>query len=92
MTAIAERAAERAPAAWFVNYTNPAGLVTEALGDVLGERVFGICDSPVELAAGVARALGREPSELRLDSDLPASLPANQPARPADERRFAGPS
>ena len=67
MVALAERAAERAPRAWFLNYTNPAGLVTEALTDVLGDRVVGICDAPAALFAGVARALDRRPDELELD-------------------------
>ena len=67
MVDIAERIAERAPSAWLLNYTNPAGLVTEALGDVLGERVIGICDSPVALTSGVARALERDPAELTFD-------------------------
>lgn len=67
MRGIAERVAERSPGAWFVNYTNPAGLITEALADVLGERVVGICDSPAALTSGVARALGRDAAELRFD-------------------------
>ena len=38
-----------APDAWLINFTNPAGLVTEALRTVLGDRVIGICDSPIGL-------------------------------------------
>ena len=38
-----------APNAWLINFTNPAGLVTEALRTVLGDRVIGICDSPIGL-------------------------------------------
>ena len=58
MRAIAEKVAERAPSAWFINFTNPAGLVTEALRPILGDRVIGICDGPPVLFRGVARALG----------------------------------
>ncbi len=36
-----------APDAWVINFTNPAGLVTEAMSRHLGDRVIGICDSPV---------------------------------------------
>src|SRR5262249_45051982 len=38
MVRLAERVAARVPAAWFVNFTNPAGLVTEAVQGVLGGR------------------------------------------------------
>jgi 6-phospho-beta-glucosidase len=47
-----------APEAWTINFTNPAGMVTEAMSAVLGDRVVGICDSPVGLCRRVARALG----------------------------------
>jgi 6-phospho-beta-glucosidase len=46
-----------APDAWTINFTNPAGMVTEAMSAVLGDRVVGICDSPVGLCRRVARAL-----------------------------------
>jgi 6-phospho-beta-glucosidase len=46
-----------APDAWTINFTNPAGMVTEAMSAVLGDRVIGICDSPVGLCRRVARAL-----------------------------------
>jgi 6-phospho-beta-glucosidase len=67
MIELAEAVAERAPQAWFVNFTNPAGLVTEAIQEVLGERAIGICDSPAGLCRRVAAALQREPSELWFD-------------------------
>jgi len=47
-----------APEAWTINFTNPAGMVTEAMSAVLGDRVIGICDSPVGLCRRVARVLG----------------------------------
>lgn len=55
---VAERVAELAPRAWLVNFTNPAGAVTEAMSAVLGDRVLGICDSPAGLCRRVADALG----------------------------------
>jgi 6-phospho-beta-glucosidase len=54
---IAERVAAVAPDAWVINFTNPAGMITEAMQRVLGERVIGICDSPIGLAHRAARAL-----------------------------------
>lgn len=65
--AIAEQVAERAPDALFVNFTNPAGLVTEALRRVLGERVVGICDSPPDLCRRVAAAVGIAPEQAWFD-------------------------
>jgi 6-phospho-beta-glucosidase len=67
MLDLARVVAERAPHAWFVNFTNPAGLVTEALQDVLGRRVVGICDTPSALCRRVAAALSRRPEELWFD-------------------------
>ncbi|ROP37590.1 6-phospho-beta-glucosidase [Saccharothrix texasensis] len=57
---IARRVAELAPRAWVVNFTNPAGLVTETMARHLGDRVIGICDSPLGLCRRVAKALGVE--------------------------------
>jgi 6-phospho-beta-glucosidase len=54
---IAEAVRDHAPSAWVINFTNPAGMVTEAMSRVLGDRVIGICDSPLGLFRRVARAL-----------------------------------
>jgi 6-phospho-beta-glucosidase len=67
MVALAQTMAERAPHAWLINFTNPAGMVTEAVQQVLGDRAIGICDSPSGLCRRVARALGRDPGELWFD-------------------------
>ncbi|MDV5149394.1 6-phospho-beta-glucosidase [Streptomyces sp. SBC-4] len=64
---IARRVAELAPDAWVINFTNPAGLVTEAMSRILGDRVVGICDSPVGLGRRVARVLGADPGEAWID-------------------------
>jgi 6-phospho-beta-glucosidase len=67
VTSIAETVARCAPGALFINFTNPVGLVTEAVRRVLGDRVVGICDAPEDLCARVARAGGREPDEVAFD-------------------------
>jgi 6-phospho-beta-glucosidase len=64
---IARRVEEIAPEAWVINFTNPAGLVTEAMQRVLGDRVIGICDSPTALARRAALALGLDPLDTRAD-------------------------
>jgi 6-phospho-beta-glucosidase len=50
-----------------INFTNPAGLITEAMQQVLGERVVGICDSPIALCRRASRALGHEPDHATAD-------------------------
>lgn len=47
----------RAPGAWIVSFTNPVGIVTQAMTDGGTSRVIGICDTPTELFEEVARAL-----------------------------------
>lgn len=64
---IARRAARLAPDAWVINFTNPAGLVTEAMSRHLGDRVIGICDSPVGLGRRIARVLGADPKQAWID-------------------------
>ncbi|MFB7414975.1 6-phospho-beta-glucosidase [Streptomyces sp. NPDC056121] len=64
---IARRVKQLAPDAWVINFTNPAGLVTEAMSRHLGDRVIGICDSPVGLGRRVARVLGADPGEAWID-------------------------
>ncbi|NED77530.1 6-phospho-beta-glucosidase [Streptomyces sp. SID9944] len=64
---IARRAARLAPDAWVINFTNPAGLVTEAMSRHLGDRVIGICDSPVGLGRRIARVLGVPPGDAWID-------------------------
>jgi 6-phospho-beta-glucosidase len=63
----ARRIATLAPDAWVINFTNPAGMVTEAMAAHLGDRVIGICDSPVGLGRRAARALDLDPDGVRLD-------------------------
>ncbi|MDT0443976.1 family 4 glycosyl hydrolase [Streptomyces johnsoniae] len=58
---IAARVRALAPEAWLINFTNPAGMVTEAMATQLGHRVIGICDSPVGLVRRAARAAGADP-------------------------------
>ncbi|MDT0214555.1 6-phospho-beta-glucosidase [Rothia sp. ARF10] len=64
---IARRTREVAPDAWFINFTNPAGIVTEAMQSVLGDRVIGICDSPIALARRAIGALGLDAAGTEID-------------------------
>ena len=59
---IARTVTRVAPGASVINFTNPAGMITEAMQAELGPRVVGICDSPVALARRAALALGLDPA------------------------------
>lgn len=59
---------EEAPRAWFLNFTNPAGIVTEAIFKVGGyRRVVGICDNPAAMWRTAALVLNVPPSDLLLE-------------------------
>lgn len=55
------------PGAWLFNFTNPAGLVTQALSDAGIERCVGICDSANGAQTAVARWLGVAEQEVETD-------------------------
>jgi 6-phospho-beta-glucosidase len=54
-----------APNAWIVDFTNPVGIVTQALLDE-GHRVIGLCNVAISLQRSVARRLGVDPDSLAL--------------------------
>ena len=64
---IASRVAESCPDAYVINFTNPAGMITEAMQGVLGERVIGICDTPGGLGRRLGAVLGVDATRLQLD-------------------------
>ena len=53
------RVVERvAPDAWYVSFTNPAGLISQAVATHTKLRAIGICDTPCELFHQIAAVLG----------------------------------
>jgi 6-phospho-beta-glucosidase len=56
-----------APDAWFISFTNPAGLMTQALTGHTKLRVVGICDTPSEIFHRLAGTLQAQPDEIRCD-------------------------
>ena len=56
-----------APDAWLVNFTNPAGLITQALTAHTRVRVIGICDTPAEVFHRIAWSLGLPFEEMQFD-------------------------
>ena len=67
MREVAEAVDRASPDGWLINFTNPAGMITEAIQDVLGDRAIGICDTPSHLCSEVAEALGVPEPELAFD-------------------------
>jgi 6-phospho-beta-glucosidase len=64
---LARKVKEICPNAWVINFTNPAGLITEAMQAVMGERVVGICDTPIGLMKRVSKALVSEGQDFNFD-------------------------
>jgi len=56
-----------APRAWVINFTNPVGIVTQAMQRAADLRMVGICDTPTELFAEIAHALGVAARECTFD-------------------------
>lgn len=65
--AYAREMEQRAPNAWFLNLTNPAGIVQNALSRSSRVRVVSLCDSPVTLIDNVAKLLDLHPHSVRAD-------------------------
>ena len=49
---------KHAPEAWIFNFTNPSGLVTQALHNAGHHRIIGICDAPSSLKYRMCDKLG----------------------------------
>ena len=55
-----------APGAWLLDFTNPSGLVTQALLDH-GHRAIGLCNVPIGFQRTFAGLLGVAPERVRLE-------------------------
>lgn len=56
------------PKAWFVNFSNPSGMVTEAMLRYSRHRRFvGLCNVPIGMKMAIAQILGVEASRVRID-------------------------
>jgi 6-phospho-beta-glucosidase len=64
---LAEETARRgAPGAWFVDFTNPVGIVTQALLDE-GHRALGLCNVAIGFQRHFAALLGVAPDRVELE-------------------------
>lgn len=59
---------ELCPNAWLINFTNPAGMVTEAvLRHSNWKKIVGLCNVPISIQMGVAKLLEVESSRVHVD-------------------------
>src|SRR5207344_1417913 len=64
---LAEAVRRRSAAgAWIIDFTNPVGIITQALLDE-GHRALGLCNVAITLQRGLARRLGVAPDDVSLE-------------------------
>lgn len=64
---MARRIREANPRAWIINFTNPSGIVTEAICRFATTRCIGLCNVPTEFQMDVARYLRVAAEDIVLD-------------------------
>jgi 6-phospho-beta-glucosidase len=59
---------ELCPNAWLINFTNPAGMVTEAVLKYSNiKKIVGLCNVPIGMEMGVAKLLNVDHNRVRID-------------------------
>ncbi len=56
-----------APDAWVIPFTNPEGLLTEAISRATGIQVIGLCTAPYGMWKGISAYLGVDPSRVSVE-------------------------
>ena len=56
-----------APDAWYINFTNPSGIMTEALIKHTNLKVVGLCNNPINTIAAMAEAFHVAPKDVFLE-------------------------
>lgn len=64
---IARDMEEICPGAWLLNFTNPSGIVSEALLRYSSIHSVGLCNVPINIQLTVAQALKKEPDDVELE-------------------------
>lgn len=55
------------PDAWFINFTNPSGLITETLLKHTSVNAIGLCNIPTDMQAGIAKMCQANYDDVALD-------------------------
>jgi len=58
---------ELAPEAWLINFTNPSGIVTEAVTRHTSTKVIGLCNNAINMERWIAREYEVEPEEMFIE-------------------------
>ena len=56
------------PEAWIINFTNPSGLITQAILKHTNRKCIGLCNVPIEMKMTIAKFLGVDEKDVRMDS------------------------
>ncbi len=67
IVAVAQAMEEICPGAFLLNFTNPSGIVTEAVAKHSNVRVAGLCNIPIGMEMDVAKHLGCAHEDVELD-------------------------
>ena len=67
MLDLARDVVEACPQAWLINYTNPSGMVAEALGKHSAVRFVGLCSGPQGWIAAILDRMGVDPLRANVD-------------------------
>lgn len=58
---------ELCPDAWLINFTNPAGIITEAILRYTNhKKVVGLCNVPITMQTGIAKWMQVEPTDIEM--------------------------
>jgi 6-phospho-beta-glucosidase len=64
---IAKDLQKYAPKAWFLNFTNPSGIITETIIKHTDLNVVGLCNNPINMQFGLAATLGVAPKDIFME-------------------------
>jgi 6-phospho-beta-glucosidase len=67
MLELADEMVEICPDAWLINYTNPSGIIAEALGKHSQVRYIGLCSGPRTWIAEILEHMAVEPARANVD-------------------------
>ena len=63
---VARKVEQLAPEAFILNFTNPAGIVTEAVSRYSTAKIIGLCNVPINMQHMIVGMLGSQESEVKL--------------------------
>ena len=66
MLDIAKKVEQLAPNAWIINFTNPAGIVTDAVSRYSNAKIIGLCNVPVTMHHMIATMLKADYNDVQL--------------------------